>query len=127
MRGEWNGLQALMLKDCPCAYYVRCYAHKLHLALIATSREVVHIHEFFTQLTLVVNTVSASSKRHAQLQNIISASSKRHDQLQAGQEINITNMIANDVLQKGKVQMKWVQPGEMEILDGTLIFNSFVA
>ncbi|XP_024642350.2 uncharacterized protein [Medicago truncatula] len=52
------------------------------------SREVVHIHELFTQLTLVVN--------------IVTASSKRHDQLQAAQEINITNMIANDELQTGK-------------------------
>ncbi|XP_075654685.1 uncharacterized protein LOC142624827 [Castanea sativa] len=27
MRGEWNGLQALFLKDCPYAYYVHCMAH----------------------------------------------------------------------------------------------------
>ncbi|QHO38993.1 Zinc finger MYM-type protein [Arachis hypogaea] len=38
MRGEWNGLQALFLKDSPQAYYVHCFAH------------------------------SASSKRHDQLQ-----------------------------------------------------------
>jgi len=88
MRGEWNGLQALMLRDCPYAYYMHCYAHRLQLALVAASREVVHIHEFFTQLTLVVN--------------IVTASSKRHDQLQAAQEINITNMITNDELQTGR-------------------------
>jgi hypothetical protein len=27
MRGEWNGLQALFMKDCPYAYYVHCFAH----------------------------------------------------------------------------------------------------
>ena len=27
MRGAWNGLQALFLKDCPYAYYVHCFAH----------------------------------------------------------------------------------------------------
>ena len=27
MRGEWNGLQVLFLKDCPYAYYVHCFAH----------------------------------------------------------------------------------------------------
>ena len=27
MRGEWNGLQALFLKDCPYAYYVHYFAH----------------------------------------------------------------------------------------------------
>ena len=26
MRGAWNGLQALFLKDCPYAYYVYCFA-----------------------------------------------------------------------------------------------------
>jgi hypothetical protein len=41
MRGEWKGLQALFLNDCPYAYYVHCFAHRLQLALIAVSREVV--------------------------------------------------------------------------------------
>ena len=26
MCGEWNGLQALFLKDCPYAYYIHCMA-----------------------------------------------------------------------------------------------------
>jgi hypothetical protein len=26
MKGEFNGLQALLLKECPYAYYVHCYA-----------------------------------------------------------------------------------------------------
>ena len=29
MRGEWNGLQALFINDCPYAYYLHCLAHKL--------------------------------------------------------------------------------------------------
>ncbi|XP_022893961.1 zinc finger MYM-type protein 1-like [Olea europaea var. sylvestris] len=29
MRGAWNGFQALFLRDCPYAYYVRCFAHQL--------------------------------------------------------------------------------------------------
>ncbi|KAF3443394.1 hypothetical protein FNV43_RR13076 [Rhamnella rubrinervis] len=33
MRGAWNGLQALFLQDCPYAYYVHCFAHRLQLAL----------------------------------------------------------------------------------------------
>ena len=40
MRGEWNGLKALILKECPYAYYVHCMAHQLQLALVAASREV---------------------------------------------------------------------------------------
>ncbi|XP_025684879.1 uncharacterized protein [Arachis hypogaea] len=41
MRGEWNGLQALFLKDFPQAYYVHCFAHRLQLALVAASRELL--------------------------------------------------------------------------------------
>jgi quinol monooxygenase YgiN len=42
MRDEWNGLQALILKECPYAYYVHCIAHQLQLAIIAASREVIN-------------------------------------------------------------------------------------
>ncbi|XP_075494837.1 uncharacterized protein LOC142532415 [Primulina tabacum] len=35
MRGEWNGVQALFLKDSPHAYYIHCFAHRLQLALVA--------------------------------------------------------------------------------------------
>ncbi|XP_020266811.1 zinc finger MYM-type protein 1-like [Asparagus officinalis] len=33
IRGEFNGLQALIMKDCKIAYYVHCFAHRLQLAL----------------------------------------------------------------------------------------------
>ena len=88
MRGEWNGLQALFLNDCPYAYYVHCLAHRLQLALVAASREVIPIHNFFSDLTFIVN--------------IIGASCKRHDQLQAAQAIEIANMLAIDELESGK-------------------------
>ncbi|KAL3646812.1 hypothetical protein CASFOL_009356 [Castilleja foliolosa] len=68
MRGEWNGLQALVLKDCPYAYYVHCFAHRLQLALVAASREVIPVHQFFTNLAFTINVVCASSKRHDELQ-----------------------------------------------------------
>ncbi|KAL3654079.1 hypothetical protein CASFOL_003760 [Castilleja foliolosa] len=68
MRGEWNGLQALVLKDCPYAYYVHCFAHRLQLALVSASRDVIPVHQFFTNLTFIINVVCASSKRHDELQ-----------------------------------------------------------
>ncbi|KAL1309523.1 hypothetical protein AAHE18_17G184000 [Arachis hypogaea] len=88
MRGEWNGLQALFLNDCRQAYYVHYFAHRLQLALVAASRKVLQIHEFFTQLTAIVN--------------IVSASYKRHDQLQEAQEIENAKLIANDELETGQ-------------------------
>ncbi|XP_025693053.2 uncharacterized protein [Arachis hypogaea] len=88
MRGEWNGLQVLFLKDSPQAYYVHCFAHRLQLALVAASREVLQIHEFFTQLNSIVT--------------IVSASSKRHDQLQETQAIENANLVAQNELETGK-------------------------
>ena len=68
MRGEWNGLQALFMKDCPYAYYIHCFAHRLQLALVTASREVKPIHKFFEKLIFIVNAVCSSPKRHDELQ-----------------------------------------------------------
>ncbi|XP_022032298.1 zinc finger MYM-type protein 1-like [Helianthus annuus] len=68
MRGEWNRLQALVLNDCPYAYYVHCFAHKLQLTLVAASREIIPVSQFFSHLASIINVVCASSKRHDDLQ-----------------------------------------------------------
>ncbi|KAF2289443.1 hypothetical protein GH714_036213 [Hevea brasiliensis] len=39
MHGEWSGLQALFLSECPYSYYIHCFAHRLQIALVAASRE----------------------------------------------------------------------------------------
>ena len=68
MRGEWNGLQALFLKDCPYAYYVHCMTHRLRLALVTASREVKDVHQFFDHLVNIINiVVVASSRRNDEL------------------------------------------------------------
>ncbi|KAL4653293.1 hypothetical protein ACB092_01G292400 [Castanea dentata] len=54
MRGEWNGLQALILNDCPHAYYIHCFAHRLQLALVGASKVVVPLNRFFNKLILMV-------------------------------------------------------------------------
>ncbi|XP_023748588.1 uncharacterized protein LOC111896836 [Lactuca sativa] len=69
MRGHFNGLQALISNDCPYAYYVHCFAHRLQLALMATSQGVVALQKFFTRLSFVINVVGASSKRTDQLRD----------------------------------------------------------
>ncbi|XP_021770498.1 zinc finger MYM-type protein 1-like [Chenopodium quinoa] len=88
MRGEWNGLQALFMKECPYAYYIHCLAHQLQLALVAASREVPQIHTFFQQLIFVVNVVTSSSKRH--------------DELQATQLAEIEHLVEIEGLETGK-------------------------
>eukprot|EP00258_Populus_trichocarpa_P022501 XP_024438520.1 zinc finger MYM-type protein 1 [Populus trichocarpa] len=67
MRGAWNGLQALFLRDCPYAYYVHCFAHRLQLALVATAGNEISIWLFFSKLTTIINLICASPKRHTEL------------------------------------------------------------
>jgi hypothetical protein len=69
MRGAWNGLQALFLRECPYAYYVHCFAHQLQLALVAATKDVQDIWLFFSKLNSIVNLVNASPKRHSELQS----------------------------------------------------------
>ena len=64
MHGEWSGLQALVSNECSYAYYIYCFAHRLQLALIEASQEVIPIHQFFAKLTGIVNIVGSSCKRH---------------------------------------------------------------
>ncbi|XP_025703550.1 uncharacterized protein [Arachis hypogaea] len=87
MRGEWNRLQALFLKDCLFAYYVHCLTHRLQLALVSAAKEVCYIHKFFSKLTLIVNVVTVSPKHH--------------DQLRVAQANNVANLIADDQLVTG--------------------------
>ncbi|XP_062161851.1 uncharacterized protein LOC133868851 [Alnus glutinosa] len=88
MRGEWNGLQALFLRECPYAYYVHCFAHKLQLALVAASREAKSVHQFFENLNFIIN--------------IVVGSSKRNDELQSAQVAEIESMIASNEIETGR-------------------------
>ncbi|XP_075507393.1 uncharacterized protein LOC142544219 [Primulina tabacum] len=69
MRGEFNGLQALIVKDCKSAYYVHCFGHRSQLALVAASKNVTSIRQFFDKLTFIVNIVGSSCKRNDELKN----------------------------------------------------------
>ncbi|XP_039822731.1 zinc finger MYM-type protein 1-like [Panicum virgatum] len=67
MKRELNGLQALFMRECPYAYYVHCYAHRLQLALVDAAKDVVPVTQFFQKLNFIVTTVDSSSKRHDEL------------------------------------------------------------
>ncbi|XP_035836910.1 uncharacterized protein LOC118484907 [Helianthus annuus] len=63
MRGEFNGLKALILKDNPSAHYIHCFAHQLQLVIVAIAKKHDGVKEFYETLGMVVNTVGASCKR----------------------------------------------------------------
>ena len=89
MHGEWNGLQALFLKECLYdIMYIACMAHRLQLVLVIASREVKVVHQFFDHLTNIIN--------------IIIGSSKRNDELQYAQGEQIENMITSNEIETGK-------------------------
>ncbi|GJT69596.1 zinc finger MYM-type protein 1-like protein, partial [Tanacetum coccineum] len=69
MRGEWNGLKALILNECPFAYYVHCFAHQLQLALVAASKDVSEVHTFFKHLNFKLMSWFASTKRNSHSQD----------------------------------------------------------
>ncbi|XP_031116585.1 SCAN domain-containing protein 3-like [Ipomoea triloba] len=102
MRGEWNGLKALILDKCPYAYYVHCFAHRLQLALVASSKEVIPVHHFFTKLNSIINVVGASCKRN--------------DQLKAAHASNIAHLLSIDELESGRGLN---QIGSLQRPDGT--------
>ena len=67
MRDEFNGLQVLFREECPYAYYVHFFAHRLQLVLNAAAKGVDDIYTFFGTLNFVVNFVNSSAKRHSAL------------------------------------------------------------
>lgn len=67
MSGAWNGLQALFLKECPYAYYIHCFAHRLQLALVGASTKETGVYLFFSKLSTIVNLIGCSPKWHTEL------------------------------------------------------------
>ncbi|XP_045807663.1 zinc finger MYM-type protein 1-like [Trifolium pratense] len=88
MRGGLNDLQALILQECPYAYYVHCLAHQLQLVLVASSKEVAEVHTFFQTLNKIVNVVCSSCKRN--------------DELQTAYENEIIHLVENNEIETGR-------------------------
>ncbi|XP_071714265.1 uncharacterized protein [Rutidosis leptorrhynchoides] len=85
---EWNGLQALVIKECSYAYYVHCFTHRLQLALVVAAREVIPVHQFFNKLSCIIN--------------VICASSKHQDELQKSKAIEIKHLLELGEIKSGK-------------------------
>uniref|UniRef100_A0A0A9E7R8 HAT C-terminal dimerisation domain-containing protein n=1 Tax=Arundo donax TaxID=35708 RepID=A0A0A9E7R8_ARUDO len=67
MRGEFHGLQRLILNENPYAFYIHCFAHQLQLVVVSVAKCCSSVFDFFHTSTLIVNTVNASCKRRDQL------------------------------------------------------------
>ncbi|XP_042065401.1 zinc finger MYM-type protein 1-like [Salvia splendens] len=75
MRGECNGLKALILKENPSAWYVHCFAHQLQLVCVAVCKTNQYVCDFFSYLISIVTTCGSSCKRADMIRQI------EHDRL----------------------------------------------
>ncbi|KAL6517883.1 hypothetical protein OROMI_033584 [Orobanche minor] len=67
MRGELNGLKALILKENSSARYVHCFAHQLQLVVVPLAQVNQFVCNFVEYMTLITNTVGVSCKRMDEL------------------------------------------------------------
>ncbi|XP_050941304.1 uncharacterized protein LOC127149563 [Cucumis melo] len=88
MRGEFNGLKTLILRENKCAFYIHCFSHQLQLALVVIAKNHVEIAGLFL---LVVNVV-----------NVIGASAKRRNMLREKHSVNTFEALNNGELSSGR-------------------------
>nr|XP_027090422.1 zinc finger MYM-type protein 1-like [Coffea arabica] len=101
MRGEFNGLKALILQENPYAMYIHCFAHQLQLVIVAVAKGNIIVSEFFVYVSMIVNLTGASCKRRDQLRQI------EHDKI-------VTLLDSGDIISgKGKNQeTSLARPGD---------------
>ncbi|PIN23845.1 hypothetical protein CDL12_03425 [Handroanthus impetiginosus] len=88
MRGEFNGLKSLIMKENQAAHYIHCFAHQLQLTLVAVAKNQVDIALFFTMVSNIVNVVGASCKRR--------------DTIRETQAIKVAQAIDSGEIQSGR-------------------------
>jgi hypothetical protein len=69
MKGDIKGLKTLIMKESPYAYYIHCFAHQLQLVLVAIVKGNTDCSTFFDQISILLNIVGVSYKRHDMLRN----------------------------------------------------------
>ncbi|KAH7666046.1 Ribonuclease H-like protein [Dioscorea alata] len=88
MRGEFNGLKSLILKENEFAFYIHCFAHQLQLTLVAVAKNEDSVASLFQNVGCLLNVVGASCKRY--------------DILRESQASRVAEALKNDELASGK-------------------------
>ncbi|XP_074378278.1 uncharacterized protein LOC141719800 [Apium graveolens] len=63
MRGQFNGLKTLIMRENSSAYYVHCFAHQLQLVVVAVAKKHFAVGDFFDMIAVLMNVVGGSCKR----------------------------------------------------------------
>ncbi|KAJ0962219.1 hypothetical protein J5N97_030047 [Dioscorea zingiberensis] len=88
MRGEFNGLKSLLLKENEFVFYIHCFAHQLQLTLVAVAKNEDSVASLFQNVVCLLNVVGASCKRY--------------DILRESQAVRVFKALENDELTSGK-------------------------
>jgi hypothetical protein len=70
MRGEFSGLQSLIMQESRSTYYVHCFAHQLQLVIVAVVRKHKGISNFLTMIYSLLNMVGGSAKIRDMIRDI---------------------------------------------------------
>ena len=69
MKGDIKGLKTLIMQESSSAYYVHCFVHQLQLVLVAVAKGNTDCKAFFDQISILLNIVGVSCKRHDMLRH----------------------------------------------------------
>lgn len=67
MRGEYNGLKSLILRENKCAYFIHCFAHQLQLTLVHVAKHLTPVFDFFEVISQIITLASSSCKHNDEL------------------------------------------------------------
>ncbi|XP_072149495.1 uncharacterized protein [Setaria viridis] len=91
MKGDIKGLKTLILQESPSAYYIHCFAHQLQLVLVAVAKRNTDCKSFFDQVSILLNIIGVSCKRHGMLRNAMLENIKKAlecGELESGSGLN---------------------------------------
>ncbi|SPT20885.1 unnamed protein product [Triticum aestivum] len=71
MAGEFNGLQAKIMRENSSAYFVHCFAHKLNLVVVAIAKKIFDVGDFFDMISLLVTSLDHLAKERINLERTI--------------------------------------------------------
>nr|KAJ0201114.1 hypothetical protein LSAT_V11C600299190 [Lactuca sativa] len=66
MRGAFNGLETLIMKEVESAHFIHWFAHQLQLALVFVVKNHSDINDFFELISRLLNMIGSSYKRDIQ-------------------------------------------------------------
>ena len=69
MRGEFNGLKTLILRENSSKHYVHCFYHQLQLVIVAIAKKHFDVGYFSDMISVLVNVVGGSCKRTDMIQD----------------------------------------------------------